>query len=421
MNTPVRTILAGLIVLATGSLTGLPQALADDPDAITVPEDMVLVPAGPFLMGNNNDYFDNDSDEFPQHSVDLPAFLISRYPVTNSDYRKFVEATGHTPPRFWTKSGEIPAGLENHPVVGVNYYDATAYAAWLGRRLPTEQEWEKAARGPNGRRWPWGNIFDRDKANVGNKTTSAVGSYPDGASYYGVLTLSGNVWEWTDTWYRLYPGSPPNRTAQRFIGTKVKSVRGGSYGSDIGSARGADRGIKPPADSGPTLGFRTALDVPGYEHYQDALSSIDNAGKALAAARPFVTDYEEHAPYRKLLREGEALLSEARHEFDRHRYGDSDRLARKAWANISSAHDQAVAYKRLVLEKKAEESKQLLDRLERALRNVSTDLTPKQQALRAEAEKHLEECRLFYEEGGWGYSQMHAYIGLRQVKQLPGN
>jgi len=392
--------------------------LAGGPGAPSVPDDMVLVPAGPFTMGNNNDFYDSDNDEKPRHIVDLPAFYIDKYPVTNRDYAWFVRATGHALPRYWSASGDIPAGKEEHPVVGVTYADAVAYADWKHRRLPTEQEFEKACRGTDARRWTWGNEFDESRANVGQPTTTPVTAYPTGVGPYGAFEMAGNVWEWTSTWYDLYPGSPPNRTVERFIGQKVKSVRGGSYGSDIGSARCADRGNKKPDEPGPSLGFRTALDVPGYERYTAAVAARAKARAAGDAAALDITDYAEHQPSREQMGSASELLSRADAAFADGRFGDSERLANDALGQFGQAHERALDYKREVIRKKEADTAVILDRLEQALTALPSELTPRQQALKAEADEHLRTGREYQAEGGWGFAQMHGLIGYRQVEAI---
>ncbi len=164
----------------------LPAVLAD------ATGEMVLVPAGPFRMGPE------------RREVDLDAFYIDRTPVTNAQFRRFVDATGYKPsdgsPRFLLHlRGRTPSALDHHPVVHVSWRDAQAYAVWAGKRLPTEAEWEKAARGTDGRRYPWGNHEPgAEHANFGGKGrgTTPVEQYPRGASPYGVLDLAGNTWEW---------------------------------------------------------------------------------------------------------------------------------------------------------------------------------------------------------------------------------
>lgn len=422
MRTTTRLIAAaaGALVmpwlLMPAAVTAAVPVQATAPAA--APDGMVLVPAGPFIMGNNNDFYDSDNDEKPQHTVDLPAFFVARYPVTNRDYAAFVKATGHGRPRYWSGSGEIPPGKEEHPVVGVSYADAIAYAQWKNRRLPTEQEFEKACRGTDARRWTWGNVFDKSRANVGEETTSPVTAYPTGVSPYGAFEMAGNVWEWNSSWYELYPGSPPNRTVERFLGRQVKSVRGGSYGSDIGSARCADRGNKKPDEPGPSLGFRTALDVPGYEHYAGAVAARAEARAAGSRAAADITDYAEHQASRDQIGSANAVLARADAAFKEGHFEDSTRLASDALDQITQAHERALDYKRQVILKKEAETGVILDRLEKALGQLPDELSPQQQALKAEADKNLRIGRQFQEEGGWGFAQMHGIIGYRQVEAI---
>ena len=148
----------------------------------------VEIPAGRFLMGKEKD------------SVDVAAFFISRYPTTNEDYLAFVRDTGHRVPK-WPR-GEYPPEQARHPVVNVSWEDAEAYADWSGGRLPSEAEWEKAARGTDGRLYPWGMKFVAGNLNTSEAKTEGthpVEAHPGGASPYGVMDMSGNVWEWTVT------------------------------------------------------------------------------------------------------------------------------------------------------------------------------------------------------------------------------
>jgi formylglycine-generating enzyme required for sulfatase activity len=415
MRAMARLTTAVARVLFVLSLWMPAAGLAGGPVTPATPEGMILVPAGPFTMGNNNDFHDSDDDEKPQHTVDLPAFFIDKYPVTNRDYAAFLRATGHAGPGHWPGSGAVPAGKEDHPVVGVTYADVMAYVQWKNRRLPTEQEFEKACRGTDARRWTWGNTFDKTRANVGQATTTPVTAYPTGVSPYGAFEMAGNVWEWNSSWYELYPGSPPNRTVERFLGQQVKSVRGGSYGSDIGSA---DRGHSRPDESSTSLGFRTALDVPGYEHYAGAVAAREQARSAGAAAALDITEYEEHQASRERLSRANDMLMRADAGFSDNRFEESERLASDALGQITQAHEQALDYKRQVILKKAAETVVILDRLENALTGLPGGLSPQQLALRAEADKHLRLGRQFQEEGGWGYAQMHGIIGYRQVEAM---
>ena len=206
----------------------------------SAPEGMVRIPAGEFTMGTDEVDPENTAlrlgvpkpwleDERPAHRVNLPAYFIDRYEVTEGQYKKFSDTTGHPVPSSWSR-GAPPAGEERLPVALVSFEDAQAYCRWAGKRLPTEEEWEKAARGIDRRVFPWGNQFEEQRANVGGAHPNRipVGSFPKGASPYGVEDLIGNVWEWTDSWYRPYPGSQyqsPN--FQR----PVRVIRGNSWSS----------------------------------------------------------------------------------------------------------------------------------------------------------------------------------------------
>jgi formylglycine-generating enzyme required for sulfatase activity len=168
--------------------------------------EMILIPAGEFLMGSDPSV-DKDArdNEQPQHTLYLPDYYMARTPVTNTQYAAFVQATGHRQPKFW-KGGKPPRGKEDHPAVYVSWYDAMAYCRWLAEVtgkpycLPSEAEWEKGARGSDGRIYPWGNQWDAERCNSkegGKGDTTPVGAYPEGASPYGLLDMAGNVWEWT--------------------------------------------------------------------------------------------------------------------------------------------------------------------------------------------------------------------------------
>ena len=173
--------------------------------------EMILIPAGPFKMGS-----DKDSDEKPIHEVNVSSLYISKHEITNRQWQKFVDAN----PR-WQKGkadsklvesdylnewndNSYPSDKADHPVTYVSWFAAKAYCEWAGGRLPAEAEWEKAARGTDGRVYPWGNDWDEGKCNVGSGT-KLVGSYPLGASPFGVLDMAGNVWEWTNSIYKPYP------------------------------------------------------------------------------------------------------------------------------------------------------------------------------------------------------------------------
>lgn len=180
--------------------------------------DFVLIPGGEFIIGSRSqEDGEAGADEKPQHRLDVSDFYIMRYPVTNTQYARFVEAAHYRAPLFWPKSG-FPQDLADHPVVGVNLLDAAAFCKWAsietGRtlRLPTEPEWEKAARGMDGRIFPWGNRWDAGLCNSSEARlggTSRVGAYsPQGDSPFGVGEMGGNVQEWVLSLYRPYPYDP---------------------------------------------------------------------------------------------------------------------------------------------------------------------------------------------------------------------
>jgi serine/threonine-protein kinase len=192
--------------------------------------EMILVPAGGFQMGR------------AKRSVYLDAFYMDATPVTNADFVRFVEVTGYHPTdegagRFLSHlpHRKIPKGKEAHPVVYVSWADAGAYATWAGKRLPTEAEWEKAARGTDGRKYPWGRSEPGPrKANYGKARgdTLPVGSFPEGASPYGILDLAGNVWEWCNEYDDpdFYADGPAHNPSNTQGGKKARLVmRGGSY------------------------------------------------------------------------------------------------------------------------------------------------------------------------------------------------
>lgn len=231
---------------------------------------MVLVPAGPFTMGTNAG---GDPDERPQHRVTLPAYWIDQHEVTNEQYRRFCTATRHKPPVHWV-GGKYKAGLERWPVVNVTWQDAAAYARWAGKRLPNEAEWEKAARGTDGRIYPWGNESDAARAALDDEAElGPVGRFPSGASPYGCLDMAGNAWEWTADWYNGYPGSakvPVEKVGpitysplSIHYGKKYKVIRGGgaiAYYGIPDPGRCADRARSLPFACYDGLGFRCVMD-----------------------------------------------------------------------------------------------------------------------------------------------------------------
>lgn len=185
-------------------------------DNITL--DFIKIPAGDFLMGSDPRHDrEAQADEQPQHVLSVSDFFIMRHPVTNSEYYLFIEATGHRAPLFWV-NGDFPDDKAEHPVVGVSYLDAIAFCRWAGGqiglpiRLPTEAEWEKAARGSKGQVYPWGDQWEPMICNTREaklKDTTPVGYFsPKGDSPYGVADIGGNVQEWLSNLYGSYPYNP---------------------------------------------------------------------------------------------------------------------------------------------------------------------------------------------------------------------
>ncbi|HET6465708.1 MAG TPA: formylglycine-generating enzyme family protein [Nitrospiria bacterium] len=264
------------IAKRSGFLTLCLLVLAGCPKNQTPPEGMVLIPAGDFIMGSNKVDTEGKAaefgtvkpwylDEHPQHKVNLPSYFMDKYEVTNAAYKPFVDATGSRPPENWP-AGKIPSGRENYPVTYVNWYDAERFCQWAGKRLPTEAQWEKAARGTDGRDYPWGNEFDATKANTGDTgigDLTPVGHFEAGKSPYGVYDMAGNVWEWTSDWYQPYAGS--DYTSETF-GEKFKVIRGSSWGGMGHYAipyfyRTSYRFYISPEGAFPDAGFRCAKDL----------------------------------------------------------------------------------------------------------------------------------------------------------------
>jgi sulfatase modifying factor 1 len=307
-NSQPRPSTGPIILLAVQSPPPPPQTLA----ATIVSNDrseMVLIPAGAFLMGTHADEIDRLRREWPhiqgeffdretpQHRLSLKAFYIDKYEVTNTRFQQFVQATGyrtlaeredwgwvHT--KEWVKvkgaswwaphgPGSNISGLEQHPVVQVSWEDAKAYCAWTDKRLPTEAEWEKAARGPDGYNYPWGNAFDGERGNFcdrncdlpwkdgtaddGYRYTAPVGSYEKGKSPYGVYDMAGNVWEWVADWFdTTYYRRGTARNLQGPVSGDMAIIRGGSWLNNRLLVRVVHRGHEIPTSRFSNTGLRCA-------------------------------------------------------------------------------------------------------------------------------------------------------------------
>jgi formylglycine-generating enzyme required for sulfatase activity len=257
-----------------------------------VEPETVLIPAGEFLMGSDPSVDKDAMDsEQPQHTLYLPNYYLAKTPLTNTQYAAFMQATGHKQPRHW-KGGKPPSGKEDHPVVYVSWHDAVAYCNWLsevtGRpyRLPSEAEWEKGARGTDGRLWPWGNEWDAKRCNTGESgkldttpvgtylslrrvtphtagDTTPVGAYPQGASLYGLLDMAGNVWEWTRSVDKSYPYDPDDGR-ENLEAEGLRVLRGGAFRSSARGVRCAARNRNFPNYFFRYYGFRVVLVAPGF-------------------------------------------------------------------------------------------------------------------------------------------------------------
>ena len=227
---------------------------------IQISFDWVEIPAGEFLMGSNPiELITSYPDESPEHQIDLEEFFISAKPITNAQYERFVASTGYKKPGHWI-GGVVPQKKKEHPVTYIDWNDANAFANWCGASLPSEAQWEKSARGSDGRLFPWGDEEPTNEdANFGNSIgdTTEVGIHESGASIFGVLDLAGNVWEWTSSIHREYPyNSSDGREDVNLWGARV--VRGGNYLSAAKNIRCADRHSIYPSARDIYIGFRVA-------------------------------------------------------------------------------------------------------------------------------------------------------------------
>ena len=251
------------------------ETLTTDKDSAT----MVYVPAGEFLMGTSDadieqykvlfplrkiSRFDN---ERPQRTVFVDAFYIDRTEVTNRQYKQFLTETGYEPKHYLDY---LPYNAPDLPATVLEWEDAVAYTEWAGKRLPTEAEWEKAARGTDGRFWPWGNEWDATKLSGndgtglkdGYKETAPVAQFPQGASPYGALDMAGNLWEWVSDWYEAdyYRNNPSNVNPRGPETGDGHVLKGGGWAENLDFTRCANRLGGNPGSL--LRGFRCAMDAP---------------------------------------------------------------------------------------------------------------------------------------------------------------
>jgi iron(II)-dependent oxidoreductase len=287
-------------MLATLQLSGRSGLVRDGalPSGRARGYDQVLVPAGPFEAGTSTDPWAYDNER-PGHLVDLPAFWIDRFPVTNGAYLRFVEDGGYADPRWWnpegwrwrcersvtaplfwaadgcrwwrTRFGRVEPVPLREPVQHVSWYEADAYARWAGRRLPTEAEWEKACawdlQAGRALRYPWGDAGPGPRhANLGHRASrpAPAGAFPAGASPCGAEQMIGDVWEWTGSWFTPYPGFrgfPYREYSEVFFGRTHRVLRGGSWGTHPSAIRATFRNWDLPVRRQIFAGFRCARDI----------------------------------------------------------------------------------------------------------------------------------------------------------------
>jgi serine/threonine-protein kinase len=247
---------AGSASQPSNGAPGAAPQMADGSKQPAAPPGMIFAPGGTFKMGRD----DGDEHERPAHTVEVKAFFIDRNEVTNEEYQRFISATKRRPPAHWV-GGKIPNGQMKLPVVNVSWSDANAYARWAKKRLPTEAEWEFAARGTDGRVYPWGAAWKPDYANAGqgkNARLFEAGRYPTGASPFGALDMCGNAWEWTASDFKDYPG---RKTPSALAGSGFKVIRGGAYDATPITSTTTYRGAVSPERAYEKTGFRCARDA----------------------------------------------------------------------------------------------------------------------------------------------------------------
>ena len=273
MNALRSMMLAGMVLVVVPAVTvaeGLEKEVKGKDGA-----PMVLIPEGSFPMGVPHGDRDGGRDEYPRHDVFVNNFYIDKFELTNGRYLEFVKATNHRVPQnpknatrnLW-QGDTITESLADRPVVNVDWADANAYCQWAGKRLPTEAEWEKAAKGTADRRFPWGNVEPTNKHLnfnqqwIGEKTLMPVGSYELGKSPFGVYDMAGNVWEWVNDWYdaKYYEKSPAKNPTGPETGTK-RVLRGSGWQNETPTVRIFTRVDSDPTIRNESTGFRCAMDA----------------------------------------------------------------------------------------------------------------------------------------------------------------
>jgi formylglycine-generating enzyme required for sulfatase activity len=240
-----------------------------------IPANMLTVLGGTFVMGRSADTVKDKKDNFalaetPEHEVTVAPFYLSKYELSRKEYRQFLQETDHPSPKDWNGK-DFPAGTEDLPVVNVSWEDANAYCDWLSKksgfhyRLPTEEEWEFAARGTDKREYPWGNFWDKSQSNskeAGSNSPLPVDSFATIKSPSGVINLAGNVSEWTSSDFDRYPNSLAKAFKFPADAKPAKVIRGGNYSSPKDQLMTTSRFWQALDDKEPTFGFRLAMDVP---------------------------------------------------------------------------------------------------------------------------------------------------------------
>jgi formylglycine-generating enzyme required for sulfatase activity len=242
-----------LLILCAGCISNKVHTLKADVSA-TDHEDMVFVPGGIFIMGSEG----GDPDERPAHEVEITPFYIDAHEVTNRQFKTFLEETRHRKPDFWHPDLDRP----EDPIVGVSWYDAEAYASWTGKRLPTEAEWEYAARGGAlKKKYPWGEEPDMQYANFSSFGIAPVKSFkPNG---YGLYDMIGNVWEWCADWYgRDYYSTSSIKNPKGPVTGTYKLLRGGAWYSNGEQVRVTNRYYSLPDSKSFHIGFRCVRSSP---------------------------------------------------------------------------------------------------------------------------------------------------------------